>query len=71
MCHFHLLREHSESSTVLADVLAGRPAGAWTAWRAAQQPLNRGRLPQRLIRRDDFLDEVTACYDEHCRKEAA
>jgi hypothetical protein len=50
---------------------AGRTAGAWTAWRAAQQPLNRGRLPQRLIRRDDFLDELTACYDEHCHQRAA
>ncbi len=61
--------ELSNLAAKLAE--AGRTAGAWTAWRAAQQPLNRGRLPQRLIRRDDFLDELIACYDEHCRKEAA
>jgi hypothetical protein len=45
----------------LAD--AGRTAGPWTAWRAAQQPLNVGRLPMRLLRHDNFLEELTAVYD--------
>lgn len=53
----------------LAD--AGRTAGPWTAWRAAQQPLNVGRLPTRLLRHDNFLEELTAVYDAHCRSDAA
>jgi len=50
---------------------AGRTAGPWTVWRAAQQPLNVGRLPRRLLRHDHFLEELTAVYDAHCRSEAA
>jgi len=57
----------------LAEKLAeaGRIAGPWTTWRSAQQPLNEGRLPHRLIRKDNFLDELTAVYDAHCQQEAA
>lgn len=57
----------------LAEKLAeaGRTAGPWTRWRSAQQPLNEGRLPHRLIRMDNFLDEPTAVYDAHCQQEAA
>jgi hypothetical protein len=53
----------------LAD--AGRTAGPWTAWRAVQQPLNVGRLPTRLLRHDNFLEELTAVYDAHCRRDVA
>lgn len=57
----------------LADKLAeaGRTAGPWTTWRSAQQPLNAGRLPNRLIRKDNFLEELTAFYDTYCQNEAA
>jgi hypothetical protein len=57
----------------LAEKLAeaGTTAGPWTTWRSAQQPLNAGRLPQRLIRKDNFLDELTAVYDAHCQENAA
>lgn len=57
----------------LAEKLAeaGRTAGPWTTWRSAQQPLNEGRLPNRLIRKDNFLDELTAVYDAHCQQKAA
>ena len=50
---------------------AGRTAGPWTTWRSAQQPLNEGRLPTRLIRHNQFLEELTTVYDAHCRKESA
>jgi hypothetical protein len=50
---------------------AGRTAGPWTKWRHAQQPLNHGRLPQRFLRKDHFLDDLTAVYDTHCPKHAA
>ena len=50
---------------------AGRMAGPWTQWRVAQQPLNQGRLPQRFIRRNDFLDELTSLYHDHCQQKAA
>ena len=53
----------------LAD--AGRTAGPWTAWRAAQHPLNQGRLPTRLIRHEHFLAQLTAVYDAHCENHAA
>jgi len=48
---------------------AGRTAGPWTAWRAAQQPLNEGRLPTRLIRHNHFLEELSTVYEAHCRSE--
>jgi hypothetical protein len=59
--------------STLAEKLAeaGRTADPWTAWRAAQQPLNQGRLPQRLIRNDNFLDELTTIYHAHCQEKAA
>jgi hypothetical protein len=50
---------------------AGRSAGPWTAWRSAQHTLNQGRLPYRLLRRDDFLDELTTIYESHCQKQVA
>ena len=59
----------SKLAEKLAD--AGRTAGPWTTWRSAQQPLNHGRLPKRLIRQDDFLEELTAVYDNHCRSHVA
>jgi len=61
--------EPSKLADKLAD--AGRTAGPWTTWRSAPQPLNEGRLPQRLIRQDNFLEDVTAFYDTHCRTQAA
>lgn len=50
---------------------AGRTAGSWTQWRLAQHPLNQGRLPQRLIRDDDFLITLAMAYDQHCQQRAA
>jgi hypothetical protein len=50
---------------------AGRTAGPWTTWRSAQHPLNEGRLPARLIRHNQFLEELTTVYDAHCHKESA
>jgi hypothetical protein len=57
----------------LAEKLAhaGRTAGPWTSWRSAQQPLNEGRLPNRLIRKDNFLDELTAPFMTHTAKTGA
>jgi hypothetical protein len=57
----------------LADKLAeaGQRAGPWTKWRSAQQALNQGRLPRRLLRHDDFLDELTGVYHAHCQHNAA
>lgn len=50
---------------------AGQTAGSWTKWRKVQNPLNHGRLPQRLIRQADFLDQLTATYHDHCNQDAA
>lgn len=57
----------------LAHKLAetGQTAGSWTKWRNAQHPLNHGRLPRRLIRQPDFLDQLTATYHAHCQGDAA
>lgn len=48
--------------------VAGRTAGPWTTWRSAQQPLNEGRLPMRLIRHNQFLEELTTVYDTHAER---
>src|SRR5262249_28680135 len=45
---------------------AGRNAGPWTHWRQQQQPLNTGRLPRRLLRRENLIDSFVTLYQEHC-----
>jgi hypothetical protein len=51
----------------LAD--AGRTAGAWTKWRAQQQPLNTARLPKRLLRRENLIETFVSAYQGHCQGE--
>ena len=53
----------------LADT--GKNAGAWTKWRAQQQPLNTGRLPKRLLRRENLVDTFVSAYQGHCQGEDA
>jgi len=54
--------------TILSLAEAGRTAGAWTAWRAAQQPLNRGRLPQRRLNHQKLADVI---HREHAHQTPA
>ena len=53
--------------------LAGRTAGPWTHWRALQleDPLNTGRLPRRLVREENFVDNLITFYDDQCQREVA
>ena len=45
---------------------AGRTAGAWTAWRQHQQPLNTARLSRRLLRRENLIDSFVSVYQDRC-----
>jgi hypothetical protein len=57
----------SELAKHLAD--AGRTAGAWTKWRAQQQPLNTARLPKRLLRQENLIETFVSAYHDHCQGE--
>jgi hypothetical protein len=51
--------------------LAGRTAGSWTQWRRRHHPLNTGRLPRRLLRNENFLDNLITFYDDQCQEDPA
>ena len=53
--------------------LAGRTAGPWTHWRALQlqDPLNTGRLPRRVLRKEHFVENLITFYDDQCQREVA
>jgi len=55
----------SELAKHLAE--AGTTAGAWTKWRAQQQPLNTARLPKRLLRQENLIDSFVSAYRDHCQ----
>jgi hypothetical protein len=42
---------------------AGETSGPFSAWNKRQQPLHIGRLPARLLRRDDFIDDLIGIYN--------
>jgi len=46
---------------------AGRTAGPFSHWQRQQQPLNLGRLPKRLLRKDNFIDHLFGTYDDQCQ----
>ena len=48
---------------------AGRTAGPYSHWRCRQQPLKLGRLPKKLLRQDNFVDDLLAVYEDHCVNE--
>jgi len=49
--------------------LAGRTAGPWTHWRRLHHPLNTGRLPRRLLRQENLIENLITVYDDPCQKE--
>ena len=49
---------------------AGRTAGPVSHWQKQQQPLNLGRLPKRLLRKDNFIDHLLGTYDDQCQASA-
>jgi len=51
--------------------LAGQMAGSWTKWRRLHHPLNTGRLPRRLLRKENLIENLITLYDDQCQKEAA
>ena len=51
--------------------LAGRTAGSWTQWRRLHHPLHTGRLPRRLLRKENLIENLITLYDDQCQKEAA
>jgi hypothetical protein len=46
---------------------AGARAGPFTHWRNRRKPLNCGRLPKKLLRRHDFVQEILGVYDAECQ----
>jgi hypothetical protein len=51
--------------------LAGESAGPWTHWRATHHPLNIGRLPRRLVRHSNFVDQLLTFYGDHCQPDVS
>jgi hypothetical protein len=41
----------------------------WTHWRNRQKPVATGRLPQRLLRKENLIDNLVVIYDNHCQPE--
>jgi hypothetical protein len=48
---------------------AGQSAGPWTHWRQHQHPLHTARLPRRLLRQSQLIDNLVVTYETHCRKQ--
>lgn len=46
---------------------AGRSAGPFSHWLKQKQPLNLGRLPKRILRKEDFVDTLIGVYEEQCQ----
>lgn len=48
---------------------AALSAPPWTDWRKSQKPINTGRLPQGLLRRENVIDDLVVIYQDQCRRE--
>jgi hypothetical protein len=48
---------------------AAQSAPPWTHWRNRQKPVNTGRLPRYLLRRENLIDKLVVIYDNQCRSE--
>ena len=57
----------SELPAKLAQVAQSAPP--WTDWRKRQKPINTGRLPQAILRRENVIDDLVIVYDTQCRSE--
>jgi len=64
-----VLGDLDELPAKLAEV--GKAAGPFSKWLEARHPLNVGRLPIRLLRREGLLGRVAETYEAACRALAA
>jgi DNA-binding CsgD family transcriptional regulator len=48
---------------------AGRTAGPCTPWRRQHHPLSLGRLPRRLLRQENLIDNLITLYNDNCQNE--
>ena len=48
---------------------AAQSAPPWTEWRKSQKPINTGRLPQCLLRRENLIDNLVVIYHDQCRSQ--
>lgn len=48
-----------------------RTAGALRKWKEKQKPLNVGRIPQRLLRTKNFVDNIVDLYTNQCETTAS
>jgi hypothetical protein len=62
-----VLGDPSELPAKLAQVAQSAPP--WTHWRKCQKPINTGRLPQGILRRENLIDNLVAVYDNQCRSD--
>ena len=60
-----VLGDLSELPVKLAQ--AAQSAPPWTQWRKGQKPINTGRLPQGLLRRENVIDNLVVIYHDQCR----
>jgi hypothetical protein len=61
-----VLGDMSRLASKLAQ--AGQTAGPWTHWRQHQHPLHTARLPRRLLRQSQLIDNLVVTYEQNCRK---
>jgi hypothetical protein len=62
-----ILGDLSELPAKLAQ--AAHSAPPWTLWRKRQKPINTGRLPRSLLRRENVIDNLVVIYENQCRYE--
>ena len=48
---------------------AAQSAPPWTKWRKDLKPINTGRLPQGLLRRENVIDDLVVIYHDQCDTE--
>jgi hypothetical protein len=48
---------------------AGQAAPPWTLWWSRQKPLGTGRLPRRLLRRENLVDQLVVTYNQECQRD--
>ena len=63
-----ILGDLSELSAKLA--LAAQSAPPWTQWQKDLKPINTGRLPHALLRRENLIDSLVVIYENECRSES-
>ncbi len=44
---------------------------SYASWRQANTSLNLGRIPKRILRQPDFVEQVIEVYDDQCRAESS